>query len=114
MLHAYIVLQSYPLLNRLLVADAAGGPDHALGCEAIFLDFTGRDKDPFDVDSYHLYYRFKDARLRERVVRRAQAWARHKVANFALGHATSSPLRVKYLLPYGRRQDSAPVDPSAF
>ncbi len=103
-LHAYIVLQSFPVLNRVLVADAAGGPDNALGTAAIYLDFTGRDKDAFDVDSYHLYYRFKDPRLRERVVRRAQAWTQHEVANFALGHATSSPLRVKSLLPYGRRR----------
>lgn len=103
-LHGYIVLQSFPKLNRLLVADAASGSGDAMGADAIFIDFSGRDNDPFDVDSYHLYYRFNEPRLRQRVADRAQAWSRHHVANFNMLHALAAPMRSKGLFSWARRR----------
>ena len=90
-LHTYIVLQVFPGLSRIRVADAARDDRGRCGVGASNYDFIASS--PHNPGGTHLFYRFRDPRLAQAVRVRAEAWAHHPSANFSNLRAAMAPFR---------------------
>ena len=100
-LHTYIVLQVYPVLGRIRVADAALDHEGREGVGTSYYDFYTQG--PYNPGGSHLFYRFVDPRLVRAVCQRAEAWASYPSKNFSNARAAMAPFRSWTLLSGARR-----------
>ena len=91
MLHTYVVLQTFPSLGRIRVADAARDRDGREGVGSSYYDF--RAPTHHSPGGTHLFYRFNDRRLANAVRIRAEAWASRPIKNFSDLRAAMAPFR---------------------
>lgn len=91
-LHAFVVLQTYPALGKVRVADAATG-EAPYG--VLFTDLELGEHQT--QDAFHLYYRFKNPRMGQRIANIARNWATEFSENFSSKNALNSLVQQPHL-----------------